>query len=96
MTEEQKAQIKADLHSGAARVASKANEKARNATGWKKWLYAIAAIIAGAIAFFTTGCTPTQVKQATYVHEVYHVITGTECQLARGVEVVTEVEEGKK
>ena len=96
MTEEQKKQVKADLHSGAARLAASANKKAKRATGWKKWLYAIAAIIAGAVAFFTTGCTPTQVKQATYVHEVYHVITGTECQLARGVEVVTEVEAGKK
>lgn len=96
MTDEQKNQIKADLHSGAARVAASANKKAAEATGWKKCLYAIAAIIAGAVAFFTTGCTPTQVKQATYVHEVYHVITGTECLLARGVEVVTEVEGGKK
>ena len=93
MTDEQKNQIKADLHSGAARVAADCNKKAAEATGWKKWLYAIAAIIAGAVAFFTTSCTPTQVKQATYVHEVYHVITGTECQLK--VEVI-EIEEGKK
>ena len=95
MTEEQKAQIKADLHSGAARVAKNANDKAKQATGWKKWLYAIAAIIAGAVAFFTTGCTPVQVKQAAYVHEVYHALTGRDCCLARP-EVVTEIEEGKK
>lgn len=65
MTDEQKAQIKADLHSGAARVASKANEKAKNAKGWKKWLYAIAAIIAGAVAFFTTGCTASYTQSAS-------------------------------
>lgn len=66
MTDEQKAQVKADLHSGAARVASKANEKARNATGWKKWLYAALAIIAGAIAFFTaTGCTASYTQSAS-------------------------------
>lgn len=79
MTEEQKAQIKADLHSGAARVAANANEKAKNATGWKKWLYAIAAVLAGAVAWFTTGCTPTHVEQAATVHEIYHAISGTPC-----------------
>ena len=95
MTEEQKAQVKADLHSGAARVASKANEKAQKATGWKKWLYAALAIIAGAVAFFTTGCTPEQVKQAADAHAVYHALTGRDCCLALP-EVVTEIEEGKK
>lgn len=65
MTDEQKAQVKADLHSGAARVASKANEKAKNATGWKKWLYAALAIIAGAVAFFTTGCTASYTQSAS-------------------------------
>ena len=95
MTDEQKAQIKADLHSGAARVAANANENAKNSKGWKKWLYAIAAVLAGAVAWFTTGCTPTQVKQAAYVHEVYHALTGRDCCLARP-EVVTEIEEGKK
>ena len=65
MTEQQKAQIKADLHSGAARVASKANSKAKVATGWRKWLYAIAAVIAGAVAFFTaTGCTASYTQTA--------------------------------
>ena len=65
MTEQQKAQIKADLHSGAARVASKANSKAKEATGWKKWLYAALAIVAGAVAFFTaTGCTASYTQSA--------------------------------
>lgn len=57
MTEEQKAQIKADLHSGAARVAKTANEKAKAASGWKRWLWAAGAIIAAAVAWFTTSCT---------------------------------------
>lgn len=65
MTEQQKAQIKADLHSGAARVAANANSKAKTATGWKKWLYAIAAVLAGAVAFFTTtGCTASYTQSA--------------------------------
>ena len=57
MTEEQKAQIKANLHSGAARVAKSTAEKAKAATGWKKWLLVAAAIIAAAVAWFTTACT---------------------------------------
>ena len=57
MTEEQKAQVKANLHSGAARVAKKANENAKTATGWKRWLWAAAAIVAAAVAWFTAACT---------------------------------------
>lgn len=58
MTEEQKAQLKANLHNGASRVATTANAKAKSATGWRKWVYAALAIIAGAVAFFTaTACT---------------------------------------
>ena len=66
MTEEQKAQIKSDMHSGASRVAASCNQKAKTATGWKKWLYAALAIIAGAIAFFTTtGCTASYTQSAS-------------------------------
>lgn len=58
MTDDKKAQIKADLHSGAAKVAKNANAKAKGSTGWRRWVYAALAIIAGAVAFFTaTGCT---------------------------------------
>lgn len=58
MTDEQKAKVKSDLHSGAARVATNANSKAQSATGWRKWVYAAVAIVAGAVAFFTaTSCT---------------------------------------
>lgn len=65
MTEEQKAQVKADLHSGAAKVAKSANEKAKAASGWKRWLYVAVAVIAGAVAFFTaTGCTATYSQSA--------------------------------
>lgn len=64
MTEEQKAQIKADLHSGAARVAKSTAEKAKTATGWKKWLWAAGAIIAAAVAWFTTGCTASYSQSA--------------------------------
>jgi hypothetical protein len=66
MTEQQKSQIKAELHTGASRVATTANAKAKTATGWKKWLYAAAAIIAGAVAFFTaTACTASYSQTAS-------------------------------
>lgn len=64
MTDEQKAQVKANLHSGAARVAKKANENAKTATGWKKWLWAAGAIIAAAVAWFTTSCTASYSQSA--------------------------------
>ena len=66
MTEQQKAQVKADLHSGAARVAKNANSKAKESAGWRRWVYAAVSIIAGAIAFFTaTGCTATYTQSAS-------------------------------
>lgn len=53
------------LHGWASRTAAHANSKAKEATGWKKWLYAIAAVIAGAVAFFTaTGCTASYTQSA--------------------------------
>lgn len=95
MTDEQKKQVKADLHSGAARLAESANQKAKTATGWKRWLYVLAAILAGAVAWFTTGCTPEAARQAVYIHEVYHVLTDTECKLAQP-DTEIELEESKK
>jgi hypothetical protein len=66
MTDEQKAQVKADLHSGASRVAANANSKAKEAVGWRRWVYAAVAIIAGAVAFFTaTGCTASYTQSAS-------------------------------
>lgn len=65
MTDEQKAKIKADLHSGAARVAKTANERAKTATGWKKWLWAAASIVAAAVAWFTAGCTASYSQSAS-------------------------------
>jgi hypothetical protein len=48
---------KKELSAAAQAAAVKAADKARTATGWKKWLYFAAAIIAAGIALFTaTGC----------------------------------------
>lgn len=49
MNEEQKNRI----HAAAGKHAAAAVEKAKTATGWKKWLYIAAAAIAATIAAFT-------------------------------------------
>ena len=50
-------QQKNSLHSAAEKTAAAAADKARTATGWKKWLYFLAAIAAAGVALFTaTGC----------------------------------------
>lgn len=57
--------MKTALNSTASKIATSANTKAKTATGWKKWLYAAAAIIAGAVAFFTaTACTASYSQNA--------------------------------
>ena len=57
---------KNDLNSAAQKIATNANQKAKTASGWKKWLYAAVAILAGAVAFFTaTGCTATYSQTAS-------------------------------
>lgn len=57
-------------------------------TGWgmkESWAKIIAGAIIGALAavgvLTLDSCTPVQVKQAACIHEVYHVLTDTECQL---------------
>lgn len=56
---------KKDLNATAQKIATSANKKAQTSTGWKKWLYAAAAILAAAVAFFTaTGCTASYSQSA--------------------------------
>lgn len=57
---------KNDLNATAQKIATSANKKAQTSTGWKKWLYAAAAILAAAVAFFTTtGCTASYTQSAS-------------------------------
>lgn len=63
------------VHEYAKEVAAGAKEKAKASTGWKKWIYAILAIIAGAAAWFTTSCehlTPEQVQGIKAAAKAYH------------------------
>lgn len=77
-----KEKIKETVHGVAEKAAATANEKAKTASGWKKWLWGIGAIIAAAIAWFTQGCesvTPAQVHAA---HVFFHAVTGEPCQIS--------------
>jgi hypothetical protein len=62
-----KTQIKTTVHGFATQAASKANENAKTASGWKRWLWAIGAAIAAAVAWFCSGDTQQQptVEQQT-------------------------------
>lgn len=78
-----KQQIKETVHEFADKAAVNANTKAKEATGWKKWVWAIIAIIAGAIAFFTQqSCTSVTPQQVNTAHVLYHAISGEPCTLA--------------
>lgn len=78
-----KTQIKKTVHGVADKAADACNKKAKAANGWKKWLWAIGAIVAGAVAWFTQGCTPANVEQLQAAHELYHAVSGKPCKLAK-------------
>ena len=78
-----KDEIKKFVNSAASKAAETANEKAKTATGWKKWLWAVGAIIAGAIAWFTQGCTSVTAEQVHAAHMLYHAVSGEPCTVAK-------------
>lgn len=64
MNENDKQDMKELLHNWASRSAAKANTEAKSASGWKRLLWALGAILAGAVAYFTTGCTASYTQSA--------------------------------
>ena len=83
-----KKQIKETVHGVAEKAAQTANEKAKTASGWQKWLWAIGAIIAGAVAWFTQGCSSVTPQQVNAAHVLYHAISGEPCSIAKPAPVV--------
>ena len=66
MTEDEKKKLAAALHERAENAANMANSRAKTASGWRRWVYAAVAIIAGAVAFFTaTSCTASYTQSAS-------------------------------
>ena len=78
-----KQKIKETVHGFATQAASKANEKAKTATGWRRWLWAAGAIIAAAVAWFTQGCTSVTAEQVHAAHMLYHAVSGEPCTVAK-------------
>lgn len=80
MTEEQKETARNRVNAAATAAARKTAEKAKTASGWKKWLWiALTAILALLAGLTQVGCgniTPAQVQGA---HSIYHAVTGKPC-----------------
>ena len=76
-----KTEVKKTVHGAAEKAAAACNEKAKAATGWQRWLWAIGAIIAGAIAWFTQGCESVTPQQVAAAHAIFHAVTGEPCVL---------------
>ena len=83
-----KTQIKETVHGVANKAADACNQNAKAASGWKRWLWAIGAILAGAIAWFTQGCTSITPEQVAAAHAFYHAATGEPCTIAKPCPVV--------
>lgn len=75
-----KDKVKTFVNGAASKAATTANEKAKASTGWKRVLWAIAAVVAGAVAWFTQGCTPANVEQIQAAHAIYNVVSGKPCK----------------
>ena len=83
-----KTKLKETVHGVADKAATACNEKAKAANGWKRWLWALGAIVAAAVAYFTQGCTPANVEQLQAAHALYHAVTGEPCTIAKPCPVV--------
>jgi hypothetical protein len=83
-----KQKIKETVHGFATQAAQKANENAKTSSGWKRWLWAIGAIIAAAVAWFTQGCESVTPQQVHAAHVLYHAISGEPCTIAKPCPVV--------
>lgn len=88
-----KQKIKETVHGAAEKAAAVANTKAKQASGWRRWLWAAGAVIAAAIAWFTQGCESVTPEQVHAVHAFYHEVSGEECLLAQPQYII--ITEGK-
>lgn len=77
-----KTQIKKTVHGVADKAADACNKNAKASSGWKKWLWALGAIVAGAVAWFTQSCTSANVEQLQAAHTLYHAVTGKPCKFS--------------
>lgn len=80
MTEEQKENARNKVNTAAVTAARKTAEKAKTASGWKKWVLIAATALLALLAGLTqVGCeniTPEQIQGA---HNIYHAVSGKPC-----------------
>lgn len=80
MTEEQKENARNRVNAAATAAARKTAEKAKTASGWKKWVLIAATALLALLAGLTqVGCkniTPAQIQGA---HNAYHAVSGKPC-----------------
>lgn len=80
MTEEQKETARNKVNAAAVNAARKTAEKAKTASGWKKWVLIAATALLALLAGLTqVGCkniTPAQIQGA---HNIYHAVSGKPC-----------------
>lgn len=80
MTEEQKENARNKVNAAAVGAARRAAEKAKTASGWKKWVLIAATALLALLAGLTqVGCkniTPAQIQGA---RNIYHAVSGKPC-----------------
>lgn len=82
MTEEQKETARNKVNAAATTAARKTAEKAKTATGWKKWLWiTLTAILALLAGLTQIGCKNITTEQIQDAHSLYHAATGKPCIL---------------
>lgn len=72
------------LQGVADKAAQKVAAKAKAASGWKKWLWGVLAVVLGAAAYFLSGCGQVTPEQVQAVHGLYHDVTGEPCIFGGG------------
>lgn len=88
--------MKKQLSSFTGRLQEVTEQKAKAATGWQKAAWILACIACAVAGYFLSACTMTQARQAAELHDIYHYVTDTECQLAQPEFWVVETEELQK
>ena len=79
MDTEQKDAVRDTLHTLAAEGAKTAKARALASTGWVRWLWILAMAVAGALAWFTTGCERLSPQQIEAAHTILHLVSHTPC-----------------
>lgn len=73
------------------KATQKAAAAAKAATGWRKWVLWLLAVVLGVASFLLSSCKNVTAEQVAGAHRLYHAVTGTAC-----VFEPAPVEESKK